>query len=144
MLFSRKKQLEKNPILWVWEWKTKTKFKNKCNDCSTPFGLVNEVVWGSYTVSKVQLWLLTFYKITIKINICILLWKYFAKQIYSCGSHISKLNELRVVNDLYSQFLTQTMLKTTSFTQLDGVSLPPLPLSLSPYLSLPLSLYIYI
>jgi hypothetical protein len=38
--------------------------------------------------------------------IYILLWKYFTRQIYSCSFHISKLNNLKVIHDLYSQCLT--------------------------------------
>jgi hypothetical protein len=52
---------------------------------------------------------------------CILLRKYFARQIYSCSFHISKLNDLKVIHDLYSQYLTQIMSKTTSFTKPEGV-----------------------
>jgi hypothetical protein len=47
--------------------------------------------------------------------------KYFARQIYSCSFHISKLNDLKVIHDLYSQCLTQIMSKTTSFTKPEGV-----------------------
>jgi hypothetical protein len=57
----------------------------------------------------------------LKTNICILLWKYFARQIYLCSFHISKLNDLKVIHDLYSQCLTQIMSKTTSFTKPEGV-----------------------
>jgi hypothetical protein len=53
----------------------------------------------------------------LKTNMCIFLWKYFARQIYSCSFHISKLNDLRVIHDLYSQCFTQIMSKTTSFTK---------------------------
>jgi hypothetical protein len=35
--------------------------------------------------------------------------KYFARQIYSCSFHISKLNDLKVIHNLYSQCLTQIM-----------------------------------
>ena len=38
-------------------------------------------------------------------------WKYFSKQIYSYGFYISKLNNLKVIHDLYSQYLTQTFSK---------------------------------
>jgi hypothetical protein len=55
----------------------------------TPSGLVNEVVSDSDTVSKVQLRLIIFIKI-------------FARQIYSFSFHISKLNDLKVIRDLYS------------------------------------------
>jgi hypothetical protein len=56
-----------------------------------------------------------------KTNICILLWKYFARRTYSCSFHISKLNDLKVIHDLYSQCLTQIMSKATSFTKPEGV-----------------------
>jgi hypothetical protein len=60
-------------------------------------------------------------KYLLKTNICsIFLWKYFARQSYSCSFHISKLNDLKVTNDLYSQCLTKTLFKTTSFTKLKG------------------------
>jgi hypothetical protein len=42
-------------------------------------------------------------------DVCILLWKYFWKQIYSYSFHIYKLNNLKVIDDLYSQGLTQTL-----------------------------------
>jgi hypothetical protein len=35
--------------------------------------------------------------------------KYFATQIYSCSFHISKLNDLKVILDLYFQYSTQTL-----------------------------------
>ena len=35
--------------------------------------------------------------------------------------HICKLNNLKVIDDLYSQCLTQNMSKTTSFTNTEGV-----------------------
>jgi hypothetical protein len=57
------------------------------------------------------------------------LWKYFSRQIYSYGFHIFKLNTLKVIHDLYSQCLTQTLSKTTSFTNMEGVVpylLPPI------------------
>jgi hypothetical protein len=41
-------------------------------------------------------------------RVCILLGKYFARQIYSCSFHISKLNDLKVIHDLYFQCLTQS------------------------------------
>jgi hypothetical protein len=50
-----------------------------------------------------------------------LLSKYIARQIYSCSFHISKLNDLKVIRDLYFQCLTQTLSKTTSFTKPEGV-----------------------
>jgi hypothetical protein len=49
------------------------------------------------------------------------LWKYFARQIYSYSFLISKLNDLKVIHDLYSQCLTQILSKTTSSTKLEGV-----------------------
>jgi hypothetical protein len=47
--------------------------------------------------------------------------KVFLRQIYSCSFHISKLNNLEVIHDLYSQCLTQILSKTSSFTKLEGV-----------------------
>jgi hypothetical protein len=47
--------------------------------------------------------------------------KYYARQIYSCSFHISKLRELRVIHDLYFQYLTQTFFKVTLFTKPEGV-----------------------
>jgi hypothetical protein len=41
--------------------------------------------------------------------------------------HISKLNNLKVIHDLYSQCLTQTLSKTTSITKPDGVQNKKLP-----------------
>ena len=49
--------------------------------------------------------------------------KIFSRQIYSCGFYIFKLNNLKVIHDLYSQYLTQTLPKMTSFTNLEGVLL---------------------
>jgi hypothetical protein len=46
-----------------------------------------------------------------KSDICILLWKYFSRQIYSYNFYICKLNDLKVIDDLYSQCLTQTLSK---------------------------------
>jgi hypothetical protein len=51
----------------------------------------------------------------------IFLRKYFTRQIYSCSFHISKLNNLIVIHDLYSQYLTQILSKTSSFTKPEGV-----------------------
>jgi hypothetical protein len=45
---------------------------------------------------------------------------FFTRQIYSCSFHISKLNDLKVIHDLYSQCLTQTLSKMTSFTKPEG------------------------
>ena len=47
--------------------------------------------------------------------------KVFSRQIYSYNFHIYKLNNLKVIDDLYSQCLTQSMSKTTSFTNTEGV-----------------------
>jgi hypothetical protein len=47
--------------------------------------------------------------------------KVFTIQIYSCSFHIFKLNDLKVIHDLYSQCLTQTLSKTTSFIKPEGV-----------------------
>ena len=41
--------------------------------------------------------------------------KVFSKQIYSYDFHIFKLNNLKVIYDLYSQCLIQTLSKTTCF-----------------------------
>ena len=49
--------------------------------------------------------------------------KVFSRQIYSYGFHISKLNNLKVIHDLYSQCLTQTLSIATSFTNLEGVQI---------------------
>ena len=48
--------------------------------------------------------------------------KVFSRQIYSYNFHICKLNNLKVIDDLYSQCLTQTLSKTSSFTNMEGVS----------------------
>ena len=45
----------------------------------------------------------------------------FSKQIYSYGFHIFKFNNLKVIHDLYSQCLTQTLSKTTFFMGTEGV-----------------------
>jgi len=55
--------------------------------------------------------------------ICIFLYKYFSSQIYSYGFHISKLNNLKVIHDLCSQCLTQTLSETTFFMGIEGVPL---------------------
>jgi hypothetical protein len=47
--------------------------------------------------------------------------KVFTRQIYSCNFHIFKLNGLKVICDLYSQCLTQTLFKMTPFTKPEGV-----------------------
>jgi hypothetical protein len=49
----------------------------------------------------------TFMKVFCKTN----LFMYF---------HISILNDLKFIHDLYSQYLTQTLFKTTSFTKPKG------------------------
>jgi len=41
------------------------------------------------------------------------LWKYFSRQIYSYNFYICKLNNLKVIDDLYFQSLTQTLSKIT-------------------------------
>jgi hypothetical protein len=48
-------------------------------------------------------------------DVYILLWKYFSRQIYSYSFHIYKLNNLKVIDDLYSQYLTQTLSETSAF-----------------------------
>ena len=48
--------------------------------------------------------------------------KVFSRQIYSYNFHICKLNNLKVIDDLYSQYLTQNMSKTTFFTNTEGIS----------------------
>jgi hypothetical protein len=48
--------------------------------------------------------------------------KYILRQIYSYGFHISKLNKLKVIYDLYSQCLTQILSKMISLRKLEGVS----------------------
>ena len=48
--------------------------------------------------------------------------KVFSRQIYSYGYHISKLNNLKVIHDLYSQCLTRVLSKTTSFLNMEGVT----------------------
>ena len=40
---------------------------------------------------------------------------------YSYGLYISKLNNLKVIHDLYSQCLTQALSKMTSFFSMEGV-----------------------
>jgi hypothetical protein len=48
---------------------------------------------------------------------------FFSRQIYLYDFHISKLNNLKVIHDFYSQCLTKTLSKTTSNTKLEGVAL---------------------
>jgi len=55
-----------------------------------------------------------FYKNILKNDICILLWKYFLRQIYSYNFYIYKLNNLKIIDDLCFQYLIQTLSKTTS------------------------------
>jgi hypothetical protein len=56
--------------------------------------------------------LIYFYiKIFIKNHICIFLWKCFFKQIYWYDFYIYKLNNLKVIHHLYSQYLTETVSK---------------------------------
>ena len=50
-----------------------------------------------------------------------ILWKNFSRQIYSYSFCILKLNSLKVIHDLYSQCLTQTLFKTTFFSSMDEV-----------------------
>jgi hypothetical protein len=45
--------------------------------------------------------------------------KVFYKTNLLCCFHISKLNDLKVIHDLYFQYLTQTLSKTTLFTKLE-------------------------
>jgi hypothetical protein len=56
-----------------------------------------------------------------KSDICILLWKYFSRQIYSYNFYICKLNNLKVIDDLYFQCLFKTLSKTTSKSDTEGV-----------------------
>ena len=43
------------------------------------------------------------------------------KKIYSYGFHFFKLNNLKVIQNLYSQCLTQTLSKITFFSYMEGV-----------------------
>ena len=52
----------------------------------------------------------------------ILLGKYFPRQIYSYDFCILKLNNLKVIHDLYFQCLTQTLSKTTFFSGMEGIA----------------------
>ena len=47
--------------------------------------------------------------------------KVFLRQIYSYGFCILKLKNLKVIHDLYSQCLTQTLSKTIFFSSMEGV-----------------------
>ena len=49
------------------------------------------------------------------------LWKCFLRQIYSFIFHIFKLNNLKIIHDLYSQCLTQTLSKTSIILGTEGV-----------------------
>ena len=51
-----------------------------------------------------------------KSDICIFLWKYFSRWIYSYNFYIFKLNNLRFIHHLYSRGLTQTLSKTSSIS----------------------------
>ena len=46
--------------------------------------------------------------------------KVFLRQIYSYNFHICKLNNLKGIDHLYSQCLTQTLSKTTSKSDMEG------------------------
>jgi hypothetical protein len=48
------------------------------------------------------------------------LWKYFSRQIYSYNFHICKLNSLKVIDDLYSQYLNN-VLKVNSLKVIDDL-----------------------
>ena len=47
--------------------------------------------------------------------------KVLFKKIYSYGFHLFKLNNLKVIHDLYSQCLIQILFKTTFFFYTEGV-----------------------
>ena len=47
--------------------------------------------------------------------------KVFFKTNLFYNFHIYKINNLKAIDDLYSQCLTQTLSKTTSFTSTEGV-----------------------
>ena len=46
---------------------------------------------------------------------------FFSRQIYLYDFYIFKLNNLKVIHDLYSQCLTQALSKTTLFISTEGV-----------------------
>ena len=48
--------------------------------------------------------------------------KVILRQIYSYNFHFFKLNNLKVIHDLYSQCLTQILSKTSSKSYMEGVS----------------------
>ena len=50
--------------------------------------------------------------------------KIFSRQIYSYNFHICKLNNLKIIDDLYSQCLTKILSRTTSFPNTEGVLVP--------------------
>jgi hypothetical protein len=50
--------------------------------------------------------------------------KVFLRQIYLYNFYICKLNNLKVIDDLYSQCLTQTLSKTSSKSDTVGVHAP--------------------
>ena len=62
-----------------------------------------------------------FYKKFIKKWYKYIFIKVFSRQIYSYGFHIFKLNDLKVIHNLYCQCLTQTLSKTTCFMGMEGV-----------------------
>ena len=47
--------------------------------------------------------------------------KIFLRQVYSYDFYILKLNNLKVIHDLYSQCLTQILSKTSSKYYMEGV-----------------------
>jgi hypothetical protein len=49
--------------------------------------------------------------------------KVFLRQIYSYNFYICKLSNLKVIDNLYSQCLTQTLSKTTSKSDTEGICL---------------------
>ena len=49
------------------------------------------------------------------------LWKYFLRQIYSNGFCILKLNNSKIIYDLYFQCLNQILFKITFFSNMEGV-----------------------
>jgi hypothetical protein len=81
---------------------------------------------GAYSLrhghqSKSQLLLLFSTKYLLESYICtyIFMKAIFKTNVYDF--HIYKLNDLKVIYDLYSQCLTQTLSETTSNTEPDGV-----------------------
>ena len=47
--------------------------------------------------------------------------KIFLRQIYSYNFYFFKLNDLKIIHDLYSQCLTQILSKTSSISYIKGV-----------------------